>query len=86
MNERMTMMRRLSAEQFAAWELHIFLDTHPHDRQAFEMYQKHMKKAKELKMQFEQKFGPISEPNDFDGGHWNWNNAPWPWESEKEGK
>ena len=29
MNQQQRMMRQLSSMKFAAWELHIFLDTHP---------------------------------------------------------
>ena len=29
MNEQERLMRQINATQFAAWELHVFLDTHP---------------------------------------------------------
>ena len=29
MSEQERLMRQISAYQFSAWELHIFLDTHP---------------------------------------------------------
>lgn len=86
MNDREAMLRRLSSAQFAAWEMHMFLDTHPHNRQAFDMYTKYLERANMLKKEFEEQFGPISSPDSFDNGHWTWNDSPWPWENDKEGK
>lgn len=84
MSEREKMLCRLSALQFAAWESHVFLDTHPNNRQAFEMYQKYLDRAQKCNAEFEEKFGPLFAPDDFDGGQWTWLDSPWPWERIKE--
>lgn len=85
MSERDMLLRRLSAAQFAMWEMHVFLDTHSKNKQAFEMYTKYRERALMLRKEYEEKFGPISSPDSFDGGQWTWNNSPWPWETEREG-
>lgn len=62
------------AEAFAAWELRLYLNTHPHDRQALELFRQYARCA--------------DQPNyagafAFDDGcpdHWSWTDAPWPWE------
>lgn len=77
MNDRACLMRALSAEQFAAWELHLYLDTHPGDRAAKRLYEQHQARADELRKQFESKYGPLS-PKDGEGVEWL--SSPWPWE------
>ncbi len=87
MNEREMLLRRLSSAQFAAWEMHIFLDTHPDDQQAIASYQKYHEKAQALIKEFEEKYGPItSSASAFGEKRWEWINNPWPWENEKETK
>lgn len=77
MNERQKLLRCLSAEQFAAWELHLYLDTHPADKKAKEMYERHQARATELREEYECKYGPLS-PRDGEGCEWL--KDPWPWE------
>ena len=38
MDSKEMLLRKISTSQFAAWELHIYLDTHPNDKQAIESY------------------------------------------------
>ncbi len=62
------------AEAFAAWELRLYLNTHPHDRHALELFRQYARCA--------------DQPNyagafAFDDGcpdRWSWTDAPWPWE------
>ncbi len=60
------------AEAFAAWELRLYLNTHPCDQQALQLFRKYARKA--------------DQPNyagafaDDCGDRWNWTEAPWPWE------
>ncbi|MBR5496740.1 MAG: spore coat protein CotJB [Clostridia bacterium] len=76
MNERMKLMRSLGAQQFAAWELHLYLDTHPCDEDAKRMHDKHMARAAELKAEYESKYGPLTA----EGDGCEWLKDPWPWE------
>jgi spore coat protein JB len=60
------------AEAFAAWELRLYLNTHPCDQQALHLFRKYARKA--------------DQPNyagafaDGCGDRWSWTDAPWPWE------
>ncbi len=80
MNEQKKLLARLSAAQFAAWELHMFLDTHPCDKTANEMFRKYTAETAMLKKEYESKYGPltIQASNEAD-----WLNDPWPWENER---
>lgn len=77
LNEKTKLMNCLSAEQFAAWELHLYLDTHPCDKTALRMHEKHIARAKELREELEKKFGPLSTAT---GEGCDWIKGPWPWE------
>ena len=80
MDERKKLLNKISVAQFAAWELHLYLDTHPCDRSASEMFEKYTNETMLLKKQYEQKFGPltVSSSNEAD-----WLESPWPWENER---
>ena len=60
MSEREKLLRRLSAAQFAAWELNIFLDTHPENTEALARYRMYKRNAEELKAAYESKYGPLA--------------------------
>ena len=43
--DKCKLMREISAVEFAAWELHLYLDTHPCDEKALEMQQNYVERA-----------------------------------------
>ena len=77
MAERNKLLRKLQAAKFAAWELHLYLDTHPCDKAANEMFRKYTNEAKMLKKEFEDRFGPLSITNSNEA---DWLCDPWPWD------
>lgn len=79
--ERLKMLKRLSAVEFAAHELHIYLDTHPGDASAGAALQQYEKQSAALRRDFERRFGPLT-PGD-DGSRWAWIADPWPWNNEE---
>ena len=79
MVERNRLLHKLQAAKFAAWELHLYLDTHPCDKTANEMFRKYTDEAKMLKREFEQKYGPLTVS---DSNNADWLCDPWPWENQ----
>lgn len=79
-NERAKALRTLLAAQFATWELHLYLDTHPDDCEAKERHSKYAARAKTLQKAFEEKYGPLT-PRAGSGKDWLRN--PWPWDLEE---
>lgn len=69
--------RSFSAAQFAMWDLHLYLDTHPADLAAVGLYNKYYKKYLSLKDEYEAVFGKLS-PKSAQGVEWL--SDPWPWE------
>ena len=60
------------AEAFAAWELRLYLNTHPCDQQALKLFRQLARKTRQPNY-------ATSFVQDCDEG-WRWTDAPWPWE------
>lgn len=77
MNERNKLLRKLSAAQFAVWELHLYLDTHPCDHNAIELCKTHSKEAESLYKEYTEKYGVLTADccNTAE-----WLSDPWPWD------
>lgn len=84
MNERESLLRRLSAAQFAAFEMHLYLDTHINDCKAMEMRDRYRAKYQELLKEYEAKYGPLSIGSAQSSSEWLAD--PWPWEICREGQ
>ena len=80
MNEREKLLCEISKAQFAAWELHLYLDTHFPDARAAAMLKGYEKKYNTLKAHYEEKYGPLTAFGDSDE---RWTAGPWPWEGGK---
>ncbi len=77
MSSRDKLLRTLSSVQFALWELHLYLNTHPNDLSALAMHEKYALKFRQLKKEYEENYGPLS-PKSGEGIEWLKN--PWPWD------
>ena len=65
---------------FAAYDLLLYLDTHPNDKKAFCMFQNLVKKFKKAKREYEEAFGPLEAFNAANFEEFTWLDSPWPWE------
>ena len=65
---------------FALHELALYLDTHPDDSEALELYRQYQRIYHDGMMQFEKTNGPITHAAPGDGNRYNWIDDPWPWE------
>ncbi len=86
MSNRQKWLKKLSGAQFAAFETRLYLDTHPEDQAAFSRLESYQKQANQYKREFEEQFGPLTANDLFGDTRYEWLNAPWPWELEKEAK
>jgi spore coat protein JB len=83
MNDRMLLLKKLQASDFALVELGLYLDTHPDDKAALAYFAKFLAVKKQLHEEFTKKYGPI-RIEDYDGSpYWKWIDNPWPWEMER---
>lgn len=80
MNERQMLLKKLAAYDFAQLELHIYLDTHPSDKDAIQKANEYKDKADVIRKEYEDKFGPLTKRTSSNG--FAWIAGPWPWEVE----
>lgn len=71
------LLRRVNSLGFAMHELRLFLDTHPNDTEALEMFNSYQKKYEAAKSEYEKQFGPLTL-NGYNTDEWL--NDPWPWD------
>jgi len=81
MTNREKLLRNLSQVQFALWELHLYLNTHPADMEAIALHEQYEVKFRKLRAEFEEKYGPLSPVT---GEGVDWLKNPWPWDIEGE--
>ena len=78
MNSKM-LLDKISAVEFAMWELHLYFDTHPEDLESVKLYNNYKEKRDCLVDEFESKYYSLTSDN-AQGICWIKN--PWPWEKE----
>lgn len=67
---------------FVMDELRLFLDTHPDNRQALDMFLSNQERRRGLVSEYTGKYGPIEEYFINSDGTWSWINEPMPWKAE----
>lgn len=83
MTEREILLKKISTYQFAAFDLQLFLDTHPYDRKTLEKMKEYKVLAQPLIAEYEEKYGPLTKSMT-SSNHWHWIMGPWPWENEED--
>ena len=79
-NERSALLHKIQAQDFALYEVALYLDAYPNSKKAMKYYQEHHKIAHMLKAEFEEKFGPLTLYGNHNDQKWEWVEGPWPWE------
>lgn len=77
---RECMLKEVMALDFAAYDLALYLDTHPCCEQGLCLYQELSEKAKEMRAKYEEVYGPLSMESGATDCKWKWVENPWPWE------
>lgn len=76
------LLHEIQAIDFVLVDLTLYLDTHPYDYQAIQQFNQFAQYSKQLKQQYEAKYGPMLQfGNSFAGANeWTWGKGPWPWQ------
>ena len=80
--DRDNLLKQVQSYNFAAYDMLLFLDTHPDDKKAFNIFKELVKKLKSLIAEYETNYGPLSAFSSAMGSDFNWLDSPWPWERE----
>ena len=82
-NERQRMLLEVQKYGFAMWDLNLYLNTHPTDRNTMMLFDQYRNSYKKAKQDYENKWGALNVDNaTANSGYWTWNRSPWPWEGE----
>lgn len=82
-NERQRMLLEVQKFGFAMWDLNLYLNTHPMDRNVMMLFDQYRNMYKKAKSEYEGKYGALCfENTNSNLGYWPWNKNTWPWEGE----
>ena len=73
-------LAELMALDFAIDELGLYLDTHPDDSEALELFHSYIKLSCQGREKYEAMYGPLDQRYISANGKYTWINNPWPWE------
>lgn len=79
---RAELLRQIQSYNFAAYDMLLYLDTHPKDKKAFSMFRQLVEKTNKLKKDFEKEYGPLTPHSAAKMDCFKWLDSPWPWEKE----
>lgn len=82
MTNKQEKLYKVQKYNFAAYDLLLYLDTHPEDKRAFCMFGEMVKSYNKARREYEQEFGPLEAFNAANFECFNWLDSPWPWEKE----
>ena len=74
----------LMALDFAAHDLSLYLDTHPDDKEAFQIYRELLELAKVGKKRYEERYGAVCKSDLLHSDSYTWLNDPWPWDGGRK--
>lgn len=82
--DRDELLKKLSELDFIAVDLALFLNTHPDNSEAIQAYNQVITAADTVRMKYEEAYGPLCSFRSYarNTNHWEWNNAPWPWQTD----
>lgn len=72
------LLRVIAEASFFAQDLKLYLDTHPDDKRAVEMYVEACRQYKACKAAFEECFYPLTPCSAGQDGCWDWPEGVWP--------
>lgn len=79
--ERRKLLNEIGKMDFVLKDLNLYLDTHPYDQQAMELFQKYNDKKQEMTKEYTQAYGPLNlNTPDSNTREWRWALQDWPWE------
>ena len=72
------LMRAIMEADFTALDLQLYLDTHPDDTRALELFREAVRQSKACKAAFEDTFYPLTADSAGRNGTWDWLDGTFP--------
>lgn len=80
MDDKLELLKKISALDMVAIDLHLYLNTHPKDQAALSKYNSVTMESQMLRKNYEKKYGMLTMNGINDSRVWQWIDEPWPWE------
>ncbi len=77
MNNQECALKEVMALDFKLYDLQLYLNTHPFDQDALEIYMQVAKEAQKARANYESTYGPLTATNAATDCEWTWINNPW---------
>ena len=74
------MLKKLTALDFYIIDLHLYLNTHPNDKDAIMKYNAVVKEATAMRQEYQEQFGMLMAGTTPSKVPWQWIDNPWPWQ------
>ena len=74
------LLEAICALDFTAVDLNLYLDTHPNDMRALQIYNQTVMQDRMLRHMYESQYGPLTGTMSPSAYPWQWINNPWPWD------
>ena len=78
-----TALGEIMGLSMAVMDLHLYLDTHPHDREVTRIFGHYCTLLETSKRHYVAKFGPLTVADAVQDGHYAWLQDPWPWDYQE---
>lgn len=78
-NEREALLDKIYMLCFAINDLNLYLDTHPNDEAAYNLFKKYCLMYEKCVNEYENKYQVLEVTHDTKG-RYTWTQNPWPWE------
>lgn len=76
------LLNKVQSYNFAAYDMLLYLDTHPDDKDAFTIFKDLVENTKKYVKEYEKNYGPLTPYSAAGFNSFEWLNSPWPWEKE----
>lgn len=73
-------VKRIASIRLKLYDLQLYLDTHPFDKDMLCLYQDTADEAMEKREEYESKYGPLTAVDAATDCEWLWISNPWPWD------
>lgn len=77
-NQREKDLLEIQMLDFSITDLNLYLDTHPFDTDAYNLFKKYVMECKKKKEEYTNIYGPLTL--DYLTDEWEWSKGVWPWE------
>ena len=79
------LLRKVYEASFAVDDVILYLDTHPNDAEAFELFRQYTAMEQEARAAYVANHGPVLRSETAESKTYTWLNDPWPWNFQEGG-